>query len=246
MLPRISCSGPFRVSGPDEQPLSFPTRSTEMLLAFLALHPGRRFKRAELIRRLWPDRVPDNSAGYLRVTLSRLRSALYPADRCICTERDEVWLSPAEAWIDLAAFRQSREVDLVSGPLLEGWEYEWLQEARHALHVEVLSHLVARATAALQAGAVQPAIASARQLLSLDPTHEMAYQILMRAHIAMGEPETALSLFRQCRAVLEAELCTCPTKETERLAAEAGRMAAANVYQGRPSLLVGRGEERRI
>lgn len=243
---RLSCFGPFRVTGLSEQPVTLPSRSAEALLAFLALWPGRRFRRADLIRTLWPDRPPEGASGYLRVSLSRLRGALHPAGGCVCAERDEIWLDPAAVWTDLGAFRETGNPDLVSGPLLEGWEHEWLQPARSAIHLEVGRRLLAGAAGALRAGAVAEAISAAERLLRLDPTEEQGYQILMRAHLAQGEPETALLLFRRCQAALAAELAVAPSPETERLAAEAGRAAALIDYGRRgPSTLVGRTAERR-
>src|SRR5690554_4221908 len=65
--------GPFEARDSRFRPVHLPSRKTQALLAFLALHPDRRFSRKHLATLLWGDDSPDNARHSLRQALSVLR-----------------------------------------------------------------------------------------------------------------------------------------------------------------------------
>jgi tetratricopeptide (TPR) repeat protein len=55
---------------------------------------------------------------------------------------------------------------------------------------------------------------AARRILDLDPYHEPAYRLLMRAYAAEGRVYEARRVFDQCKALFEADLSVGPDAET--------------------------------
>lgn len=58
------------------------------------------------------------------------------------------------------------------------------------------------------------AIGLAWRVIEYDHAQEEAYQLLMRAHIVLGERSTALRLYARCVAALQSELAVEPLPET--------------------------------
>ena len=56
----------------------FPSRAVALLLARLALAPGRAHAREELVELLWPGVLPEVGRNRLRQTLSTLKALLEP------------------------------------------------------------------------------------------------------------------------------------------------------------------------
>ncbi|HKO24565.1 MAG TPA: hypothetical protein VJY65_07455, partial [Chloroflexota bacterium] len=90
---RLQLLGPPRVWR-DEQPVSFATRKTLALLAYLAVESGPH-PREQLAALLWPDADADDARASLRTALVYLRQALGGADTALVVTRETVGLAPS-------------------------------------------------------------------------------------------------------------------------------------------------------
>ena len=55
----------------------------------------------------------------------------------------------------------------------------------------------------------------AREAVALEPFRETSYQLLMRAHAAVGNRAEALRVYERCRCLLSEELGVPPSSQTE-------------------------------
>ena len=55
----------------------------------------------------------------------------------------------------------------------------------------------------------------AREAVALEPFRETSYQLLMRAHAAVGNRAEALRVYELCRSILSEELGVPPSSQTE-------------------------------
>jgi TolB-like protein/Flp pilus assembly protein TadD len=230
--------------------VSLRTRKCGLLLAYLAVAPGRAYSRDQLAGLLWGDRQDEQARGSLRNALSDLRKAL--GDEALAVDRDAVSLQPGRLSTDhdrlhKAAQGEAGRIDwslaeIYPGAFLEGHDLDagdftaWLlaeREKCRALAVRVLEREVARLSEAREFAA---AIDRARELLSLDALREESHRTLIRLYAAVGERSLAISQFRNCRALIRRELGTDPSSETIALA---DGIAAAEPHPAGPAVLAG-------
>src|SRR5262245_33411109 len=94
---KIFLLGGFAVRGADAQPIAFPTRQAEALLAVLAASPGATHRRERLAALLWPNNSDEQARSSLRQTLALLRKALAPAGLpSIAAQGDALAMGPAD------------------------------------------------------------------------------------------------------------------------------------------------------
>jgi len=72
----IDLFGSLRLQMPDRSITRFHTRKIASLLATLAYHRNRAFRREELIEIIWPDCDPESGRNRLRIALCGLRNDL--------------------------------------------------------------------------------------------------------------------------------------------------------------------------
>src|SRR5205085_3144239 len=104
---RVQMLGPPRVWR-GEQPLSFKTRKTLALLAYLAtaggLHP-----REHLATLLWPENDAEDARGNLRSALAHVRQALGAAETVLTVTRETIGLCPgAPLTLDVQTLTQAQ------------------------------------------------------------------------------------------------------------------------------------------
>ena len=203
-------------------------------LGYLCLIPGARISRTRIATLLW-DRVPANQArASFRQALSDLTSAMGPlATELISTGQATVRLNTDLCWIDALALLKSPYSDstaradlavLCPGELLEGFDGlsesfgEWLSEERVRFK-EKLAASLNTILAHVDRGDFDPKRVEtvARRVLSFDPTHQDAWNALIRALAKRGEPEQALREFERCKQTLRDAVRIKPVRETERL-----------------------------
>lgn len=227
----------IRLLGPvvvlvDGRPLAVDTRKATALLACLALEPGPH-SRDVIAAMLWPESDDEHARSALRRTLSTLNRAL--GGRWLVSRRDTVALPPGpQVIVDVTQFRADvaagiagdddalrRAVGLYRGSLLEGFflrdspEFdEWTAPRAESLRQDfttALQHLVQRSCSTAD---FTGADRSAARWLAADPLNESAYRWRMRAAAWSGDRSGALSHYRDCLRVLEAELGVAPLDET--------------------------------
>ncbi len=232
----ISLVGEFEARLGSGEVLALKGRKTQALVAYLALAPGERRTRDELIALLWGDRGEQQARSSLRQSLSELRKALGDAgDSLLVAERDAVSLDADAIDVDVTEFKRliddgtptalERATELYRSDLLDGIGVheaafeDWLRDERQRLNeraCEALSRLLDHQAAEDS----ERAIATARRLLALDPLRETTHRVLMKLYADKGERTLALKQYQACRDVLAAELGVSPAPETEQLAEE--------------------------
>jgi len=215
-----------RTAGGDD--LLFPTRKARLLLAFLAVEPGRAHPRDRLTNLLWAGRGDEQARGSLRNALSSLRRVL--GAEAVAIDKDRVALVPDAVTVDAVLFQAlsaqddtlslTRAAGLYLGDLLDGHptetdEYEeWLAGARTRLR-ETAGDLFARLVARHRdAGDFPAAIAAARRRIDLDPLYEEGHRQLMHLYAASGRRNQAVRHFEDLARRLASDLGVKPEPET--------------------------------
>src|SRR5260370_12005441 len=130
---------------------------------------------------------------------------------------------------------------LVRGPFLDGFWLreeapfdEWLLQQQRQWQVRVQLLFDRLSSFQETAGEQEQAKATLLRWLALDPLQEEAYRRLMRVHLALGDPTTALQAYAACRARLAEELQVEPSADTVALA-EHIRVVAAGSLRSPPT-----------
>jgi len=240
--------GGFEARTADGAALSFPTKKTRALLAYLAAHPGKSHSRSDLASLLWGDSGDEQARASLRQTLSYLRKALTPTGQeHLIVHDDQVSIDPATIQVDVAKLGNlatqgipealERAGDLYRGDFLKGLDLreeefnDWLGAERARLRGLVtvaLGTLLAHHEARDQ---MAEGIRAATRLLEIDPLQEQAHRALMRLHLRQGERALALKQYEICRETLLREVDSEPDEETKRVRDEA-RTAKSNHDDG--------------
>ena len=231
---RIHLLGAMRATsylGDDVLPRAIKARAA---LGYLCLTPSARASRTHIATLLW-DRVSAAQARTsFRKSLIDWTSTMGPlAAELISAGKATVGLNTDVCWIDAMALTKSPYADpatrgdlavLCPGELLEGFDGlsesfgQWLNKER----IRFKERLATSLGAILQqvdrgdfdARQVE---AVARRLLAFDPTHQDAWNALMRALAKRGEREQALREYDRCRDALWQAARVKPLNETERL-----------------------------
>jgi len=204
------------------------TRKVQWLLALLLLHHDQALDRVWLAGTLWPESAPGSALFNLRQSLSNLRRALGPAERCLQASMvNALTLDTASVDADVIAFdaaiaagdRTSLEqaVSLYHGPLLEGCAEEWVFAERRVREEQYLSALEKLAEQALGHGERDAAVAYLRSVIQVDPLREQAQRALIRTLANMGDHGAAVQTYRDLRVLLRRDLNIDPDPETQTL-----------------------------
>src|ERR1041385_7296558 len=149
---QIQLLGGLRATRGNSVIAQFPSRPIATLLARLALQPGRRHAREELIDLIWPEVELEVGRNRLRQALSTLRRLVeppdLPPDSVLIADRQTVGLAPDAVACDALEFERllgqgatARALELYRGELLPGFIDEWVDEERirlSALHDRAL------------------------------------------------------------------------------------------------------------
>lgn len=238
---RIQLLGGFRVwvgdrAIPDQV---WRPRTTATILKLLALAPGYRLHREEVLELLWPETPVDAAANRLHGVLHAARRILEPdlppraRSAYLRMDGEHVALCPDGAlWTDVAAFESAAAaaetaqepatclaaITLYGGELLPEDRYEeWAVRRREELHTRFVALLRRLAELCQIQGDTAGAIAALEQLIAAEPADEPAHAALMRLYAATGRRAQALRLYRQLRETLQRELEIEPEDATQRL-----------------------------
>ncbi len=219
---------PILTAGPDPHasPIDLSSLHTQLLLAFLALHPTQPIDRHNLAFVLWPDVTEAVALRNLRQHLHRLRhimAALGLPDDTLSSQGNWLRFNPdSSLWIDVHEFqrqvgdrrRQIEAIELYRGDLLKDHAADWINPLRTRLrerYMEALRDLIAVAN--MQRNYPR-AVYYARRLLQADPFRESSHRITMEALYFNRERVQALQHFSQLKQLLKRELSTDPMPQT--------------------------------
>ena len=233
---RIFVLGGFRaeVGGQPVAEDAWRRSGAAALVKLLAVTPGHRMHREQLIDVLWPDLDP--AAGARRLT-----KALHFARRAVAAGqvrlRDDLFsLEADDLWVDVDAFESAarrgdteQALALYIGDLLPENRFDqWAELRRVQLRGSVVRLLLDQGIDREQGGDHRGAIASFERLVGIDPVHEEAYAHLMRLAAVEGERHVAVRWYGRLVKSLREELGVEPNEELRRLYADivSGRLRA--------------------
>jgi predicted ATPase/DNA-binding SARP family transcriptional activator len=188
-------------------------RQAAALVKLLALQPGHRMLREQVMDRLWPDLTVEDAAPRLHKAAHYARTAFGFSDAVVLG--DTVSLCPdAEVTVDVERFDAAAADDapetavhLYRGDLLPEDLYEpWAEEARETRRLRYLELL--RAAERWD------------ELVAADPTDEQAHLALARRLALAGDPRAALRQLDRMEHTLETELGVAPGDAARRLRAK--------------------------
>ncbi len=205
---RFSLLGRFELTvdgvtiGPDD----FERRSGAELLQLLALAPGHRLHREQVMEALWPGAEVESAANSLRKAATFARKATGAADAIVV--RDQVVALFPESQVDVdveivdAARAENPDsvaaaVEAYRGDLLPDAPYaEWAVRSRDRLQRHMIALLVATRRW--------------DDLLALDPANEEAVLAVMDRALAVGDRQTVLRKYYELESRLRYELGVTP------------------------------------
>ena len=198
--------------------------SAQRLLAFLALRGGV-LKRVYVAGTLWIDQSQDAANASLRTTLWRLKRAPHPLIETTPTHLalakgvtvDLHALIGLTQHLDAGRLDADLEEIMDAGEVLPDWYDEWVVIERERFRQVRLHALEALCDVLIDAGRYGRAIEAGLTAVAGEPLRESAHRIVMRAHLAEGNPSEALRQYELCRRLLHDQLGFAPSVETERL-----------------------------
>ncbi|WP_235921662.1 AfsR/SARP family transcriptional regulator [Lentzea tibetensis] len=217
--------------------LDVGSRKARTLLALLGASHGRLVTVETVVDELWGDEPPRQPEANVATLVSRLRAKFGPDviaggrqgyrlgnavgvdlhDAADLVAQAEAALGSGQPRAGLLAAEQALEL-IGGGPVLADHpSSEWADRAR-ARQAELLRRgRHTGAECALREGLSARAQTLAEAAITADLLDERAYGMLMRAHVAVGEPARALLAYERLRATLAAELGTLPVAATRDL-----------------------------
>jgi DNA-binding SARP family transcriptional activator len=259
---RIWLLGGFRVSVGSRtiESNEWRLKKAANLIKLLALAPGHRLHREQVLDLLWPDSGRKAASDSLRKTLHAARKTLDPdaGSRYLASEGESLVLCPAgNLWVDVETFeepaataRRARNpaayraaIELYAGELLPEDRYEeWAEEKREELRTTYFGLLVELAGLYEERREHERGIEVLRRAVAEEPTLEEAHAGLMRLYALLGREREALAQYERLRGILSRQLGAEPSTATRRLREEiaAGRLplsqAVGPPVQGPPGL----------
>ncbi len=225
--------GGFQLFDDTGSPVEITARKTKALLAWLALHPGKRHQRERLSLLLWEESDEAQARHSLRQALSGLRKALGSHAEALSSDQESLCLNVDQIQVDAQRFDQLLErqteaaqieaVALYGGEFLEAFNprsdnyEEWLLLQRSHYRERAMTAMSALLEHYMASGQLEPGVRLAIQLLSSDPLQEWVHCALMQLYAKLNRPADALRQYRQCRRILFRELNITPEPETDRL-----------------------------
>jgi len=222
---RLFVLGSFRLEYAGEERY-LPTRKSESLLAYLALHPEPQ-ARGKLAELFWGDSTDELARRSLRTALASIRKVLSVND--LITDRETVQLiRSGQVWIDAVEFQQQATYvladesldastiafDLYRSELLTDFYDDWIANKREHLRTLYLETLLRLIRHWRTRGEYARAIETAHRLLTVDIAHEQAHQHAMFCLWSLGNRSAAINQFVACQHALRDELGVEPSLET--------------------------------
>jgi predicted ATPase/DNA-binding SARP family transcriptional activator len=219
-------------------------RKANSLIKLLALAPGHRLHREQVMEALWPGIEPRSAANNLHQILYAARRAFEPSalasssassSYLLLRDKQLILCPDSPLWVDAEAFQEAAvtarhamevaafraAIDLYAGDLLPGDRYEpWVQQRRAELRELYLSLLLELGGLLEERGEFGEAIEALGRIVAEEPTHEEAYVGLMRLQVLSGRRGEALSQYERLREALCGQFGREPEAATTRLQQE--------------------------
>ncbi|MGE5513195.1 MAG: BTAD domain-containing putative transcriptional regulator [Bacteroidota bacterium] len=216
------------------QELELNSRKAKALIGYLVFAPDLRETRDRLVGMLWSETEDSKARASLRQLLHMTRETLEKAGFAgFSTDRFQVTLDAAKLVTDVSSALDSVQAGepqecllnqtRITDTLLAGLDDvdpsfgSWLQVQRENLRQRLIRGLEAQLE---RPGLSKVAVRRiAKALTQVDPTHEIAYQQLMRGCADAGDIAGALSSYKQLWDLLDQEYDMEPSTATQELVA---------------------------
>lgn len=178
-----------RVDGEPVRASAWTQARARDLVKLLALAPGHRLLRDQVVEALWPQLDAEAGAANLYKAAHHARRAIGPAD-AVVLRSGEVLLAPdVRVETDVERFEAKGDPGLYPGELLPQDRYaEWSEEPRARLRASYLEAL--------------RALGRWEELADEEPADEAAQLAVMRARLAAGNRRGALEAFERLETAL--------------------------------------------
>jgi predicted ATPase/DNA-binding SARP family transcriptional activator len=211
------------------EPVELSTRASQSLFAYLILSPGIRHRREKLAGLFWPEVSEKKARTYLRQELWRIRKEFAKRAAVDYVIADDMVISfndLAKYQLDVDALKKLSEnasahelmeaLTPYNGELLPGFYDDWVSQERehlHSLYEERMAQLVEILIAERR---WQEVLQWAESWTSRSPASEAAYQTMMLAYKALGEPAKVVTTYERCVKALQ-DLDLQPSEKTRSL-----------------------------
>jgi DNA-binding SARP family transcriptional activator len=218
----------------------FPSQQAHLLLCYLLLNSKYPHLRDQLASVFWGEYSTQASRKYLRNSLWKLRQMFEEAqanldDYLFISDESVTFICTSPYWLDVEIFEAAVEacqdvtgqeiqpeqanelgaaVELYSGDLLVGADYDWCiyeRERLNLLYLEALHKLMVFHAAH---GSYERGLAYGERILGQDPTREKVHLQMMRLYWLSGNRSAALAQYKRCAQILREELGIAPLQET--------------------------------
>ena len=211
MVTPVRCSllGRFQLQidgvtiGPDD----FERRSGAELLQLLALAPGRRLHREQIMEALWPGARVTSAANSLRKAATFARGATGAADAIVVRDQIVAMFPDREVVLDVEIVEAARADDEASvGAAVEAYHGDLLPDAPYA-------EWAVRVRDRLRHHLVGLLVKTRRwdDLLALDPANEEAIVAVMDRALTAGDRQSVLRHYDALESRLRTELGVTPS-----------------------------------
>lgn len=236
---KVKLFGTGQASFEDRPLASFPSQQPHLFLCYLLLNSKYPHLRDQLASVFWGEYSTQASRKYLRNGLWKLRQMFDAVQVCMddylfVSDESVTFMRTSPYWLDVEAFETAVEacqdvagqdltpehasemgaaVELYSGDLLEGADYDWCiyeRERLSLLYLSALSKLMAYHEAQ---GTFERGLAYGERILGRDNTREKVHLRMMRLYWQAGNRSAALAQYKRCAQILREELGIAPLQE---------------------------------
>lgn len=210
------------------------TRKALAIIAYLCRCPGNSAPREAIADLFWGDARRDKAAQSLRQALRLIRkSEAATGAELLSMSGVNVSLAPGALATDIGEAISllslksvqgfTKAAETIGGDFLAGLESldaafaEWLTVERSRIQAELTSPVVRFLENGASSATDERRPSAAAYLLSLDPAHEYAHQILISHYIATGRKELAQRQYMECEREMLAAMDCEPSAETQGL-----------------------------
>jgi DNA-binding SARP family transcriptional activator len=227
---RVTALGEFQV-WKGRQPVekwALRQRRAGELFALLLQSPGRSLLFDQISECLWPGRDPAQTRTLFHHACASLRKALEPGlpekitSRYLMVDEGRATLQlPAGSEVDYEIFEESLQqgkwaeaITLYKGEYLANFMYsDWTQAIRQRLELLAQNAMLSLAQSLVDGGEFQAGLELCSRLLKLEPWHEQAAWLGMRACQALNDRVGAIRLYKNLEKALLSELGISPSAE---------------------------------
>lgn len=211
----------------DGKAIEIPSRKAQELLAYLALNPGKQYRREKIAGLLWPETAEASARSKLRYALWQLRKTIgndyFRADRISLSLKEGT-----DYWLDVSvletthperlSIEELREiVDLYGGELLPGFYEDWVILERERLQFLFEQRFEVFLRRLMEEGSWEDTLEWGERWISMGGVPEMAFRALMIAHSQLDDASSAANAYQRCVNMLSEQLGVEPSEETVKI-----------------------------